>query len=78
MYTPRELFAAVESALTEGGYTVEDSELRWEAKNETAVATEKALQNMRLMSELEDLDDVQSVASNLAMTDEVIAAFETA
>lgn len=78
VYTPRELFAAVESALTEGGYTVEDSELRWEAKNETAVATEKALQNMRLMSELEDLDDVQSVASNLAMTDEVIAAFETA
>jgi transcriptional/translational regulatory protein YebC/TACO1 len=34
--------------------------------------------NMRLMNELEELDDVQSVASNLQITDEVIAAFETA
>lgn len=78
VFTPRELFAAVEQALAEAGYTVEESELRWEAKNESTVATDKALQNMRLMTDLEDLDDVQSVASNLAMTDEVIAAFETA
>ena len=78
VYTPREMFGAVEQALTEAGYEIDESELRWEAKNETSVPTDKALQNMRLMSELEDLDDVQSVASNLAMTDEVIAAFETA
>lgn len=78
VYTPRELFAAVESALTGAGYTVEESELRWEAKNEVALPVDKAMANMRLMSELEDLDDVQSVASNLQITDEVIAAFETA
>lgn len=76
--TPRELLAAVETALSEAGYEIEDAELRWDAKNETSVSVEKALANMRLMSELEDLDDVQSVASNLSMTDEVIAAFETA
>lgn len=78
VYTPRELFGAVEQALSEAGYTIEESELRWEAKNETAVPVDKALSNMRLMGELEELDDVQAVASNLAMTDEVIAAFETA
>ena len=39
---------------------------------------EKAMANMRLMNDLEELDDVQSVASNLQITDEVIAAFETA
>jgi hypothetical protein len=30
------------------------------------------------MEQLEELDDVQGVASNLAITDDVIAALETA
>jgi YebC/PmpR family DNA-binding regulatory protein len=78
VYTPRELLAAVEHALTSGGYAVEEAELRWEAKNEVDLPVDKAMANMRLMNELEELDDVQSVASNLQITDEVIAAFETA
>jgi len=78
VYTPREMFAAVEHALTEAGYEVEESELRWQAKNESEIALEKALQNMRLLDSLEELDDVQSVASNLLISDEVIAALETA
>ncbi len=78
VYTPREMFAAVESALAENGYEIGDGELRWEAKNESEIAVEKAVQNMRLMEQLEELDDVQSVASNLAITDDVINALETA
>jgi YebC/PmpR family DNA-binding regulatory protein len=78
VYTPREQFAAVEAALSNAGYQIEESELKWEAKNETELPPDKALANLRLMSDLEELDDVQSVASNLLMSDEVIAAFETA
>jgi YebC/PmpR family DNA-binding regulatory protein len=78
IYTPRELFAAVETALTEAGYTIDDAELRWEPNNETNVSVDKAVQNMKLLDTLEELDDVQSVASNLQITDEVMAAFETA
>lgn len=78
VYTPRELFAAVEQALTEAGYEIDESELRWEAKNETELALEKALQNMRLQEHLEELDDVQAVASNLLITDQLITALETA
>jgi transcriptional/translational regulatory protein YebC/TACO1 len=78
VYTPREQLAAVETALTNAGYEVEEGELRWEAKNEVALPVDKAMANMRLMNELEELDDVQTVASNLQITDEVIAAFETA
>jgi YebC/PmpR family DNA-binding regulatory protein len=78
VYTPRELLAVVENALTAAGYEVEDSGLRWEAKNETDVAADKALQNMRLMEHLEELDDVQAVSSNLMITDDLMAAFETA
>lgn len=78
IFTPREQFAAVEEALTNAGYEIDESELKWDAKNEAELPMDKALQNMRLMNELEELDDVQSVSSNLMMTDEVIAAFETA
>jgi YebC/PmpR family DNA-binding regulatory protein len=78
VYTPRERYAAVEEALTAAGYEIDEAELRWEPKNETEVATDKAVQNMRLLDTLEELDDVQMVASNLMITDEIAAAFETA
>lgn len=77
VYTPREEYGAVEQALTEAGYEFEDSELRWFPQNEIEVATNKAIQNMRLMEQLEESDDVQSVASNLSITDEVMTAFES-
>jgi transcriptional/translational regulatory protein YebC/TACO1 len=76
VYTPREMLNAVETALTDAGYAVDEAQLKWESKNETEVPLDKALINMRLMSDLEELDDVQSVASNLLITDDVITAFE--
>jgi YebC/PmpR family DNA-binding regulatory protein len=76
IYSPREAFAAVEKALLDAKYEIEEGELRWIAQNETELPAEKAIQNMKLMRKLEDLDDVQTVASNLAMTDEVLEAFE--
>ena len=78
VYTPREMFGAVEQALTDAGYNVTEAELRWEATNETELASDKAMQNMRLQERLEDLDDVQSVASNLLITEELAVAFEAA
>lgn len=76
--TPRELLAAVENVLTQAGYEVDESQLRWQAKNEAELPTDKALQNMRLMENLEELDDVDAVASNLQITDAIVEAFETA
>ena len=78
VYTPRDLYGAVDQALTEASYESAESELRWMAKIETEVSIEKAMQNMRLMNELEELEDVQSVASNLLITDDALSAFETA
>ncbi len=78
VYTPRDAFGAVEQALNDGGYEIASSELRWIAKNESEVGPDRAVQNLRLMNDLEDLDDVQTVASNLMITDEALAAFETA
>ena len=72
------MFGAVEQALTDGGYEIEEAELRWQPTNETELPVEKALANMRLLERLEELDDVQSVSSNLMITSELASAFETA
>ena len=77
VYTPRDDYGAVESALTEAGYQFESSELRWFPQNELEIPTSKALQNMRLMEQLEESDDVQTVASNLNITDAALEAFES-
>ena len=76
VHTPRELFATVEQTLIDAGCKVDESELRWEPKNESELPVEKALKNIRLMEKLEELDDVQSVSSNLLLTTEIVAAFE--
>ena len=78
VYTPREQFAAVEQALREAGYKTDEAELRWFAKNEVEVSGKAGASNMKLMEKLEELDDVQSVASNLYITEEIMKAFETA
>lgn len=77
VYAARDDFGAVEQALTDAGYELEDCELRWFPQNEVEVPTGKALQNMRLMEQLEEADDVQTVSTNLNITDEVLAAFGT-
>jgi YebC/PmpR family DNA-binding regulatory protein len=78
VYTPREMFGAVEQALIAAGYEVAEGELPWEAKNESELSVDKAIQNMKLQESLEELDDVQAVASNLMITDDIVSAFETA
>jgi len=78
VYTPREAFGAVESALTDGGYELDNPELRWIPQNESEVSLSNAVKNMKLMERLEELDDVQSVSSNLAITSDIISAFESA
>jgi transcriptional/translational regulatory protein YebC/TACO1 len=78
VYTPREALAAVETALTEKGYKVADSHLIWIPKTELELDTEAAVQILGMLEKLEELDDIQAVASNLNITDEVAKAMETA
>lgn len=78
VYTPREKLGTVEQALTENSFEVDESQLIWEPKNETELPVDRALSNMKIMDRIEELDDVQSVASNLSITEELSAAFETA
>jgi len=70
--------AAVRDALTEAGYEIEDLELAMIPKLETELPVDQAMKVMGLLERLEDLDDVQKVYSNLAMSDELAAALEAA
>jgi len=78
VFTPRESLTTVEHKLVENGYKVSDSQLSWVPKNETDLDTSQSVQVMNLIEKLEELDDVQAVASTLHITDEVVNAFETA
>jgi YebC/PmpR family DNA-binding regulatory protein len=78
VYTPRAALASVEHKLVESGYKVSDSSLSWIAKNEVDLDTNHSVQIMNLVEKLEELDDVQAVASTLHITDEIANAFETA
>lgn len=78
IYTPREELAKVATALEAAGYTVQERELIWMPQNELELEKDQALQVMGLIEKLEDLDDVQTVASNLNLTDEVAEALAAA
>ncbi|MCA9915712.1 MAG: YebC/PmpR family DNA-binding transcriptional regulator, partial [Anaerolineae bacterium] len=60
------------------GFSIDDAELRWFPQNELSVEDKVAVKNLRIMEKLEELDDVQSVSSNLSITEGALAALETA
>jgi YebC/PmpR family DNA-binding regulatory protein len=78
VYTPRDEFGPVVHALEDAGLTITERELFWQANNEIELPTDQAVQVMHLIEKLEELDDVQQVASNLNITDEVAEALEAA
>jgi len=69
---------AVRDALIEAGYEIEDVELAMIPKMEMELPVEQAMKVMGLLERLEDLDDVQKVYSNLAMSDELVSELEAA
>jgi len=78
VYTPRDELAEVARVLRDSGYTIEDSELTWVAKNEIALDKDATLKIMAMIEKLEELDDVQHVSSNLEISDEALEALTAA
>jgi YebC/PmpR family DNA-binding regulatory protein len=70
--TPGEL-EAVRSALEAGGIPVESAEATMIAKNTVEVDSQRARQNLRLVENLEDLDDVQRVTANFDIPEDIFA-----
>jgi transcriptional/translational regulatory protein YebC/TACO1 len=66
----------VRDELTKRKIHVENAEITMIPKQPAALPDEAAIQAMKLIEQLEELDDVQKVTSNLDLNDEVIAKFE--
>ena len=74
VYTePADLHKVAEQ-LTTAGYEPESIELIMKAKDLMAPEQDVAVKALRLLEKLEDLDDVQTVYSNIDISDDVLAA----
>ncbi|MDG5767499.1 YebC/PmpR family DNA-binding transcriptional regulator [Balneolales bacterium ANBcel1] len=74
--TLREDLAAVRTHLEQAGYTINNADLQWIPKTEVKLDESTALTNFKLMSFLEDNDDVSNVFNNMKMDDETLAVAE--
>ena len=74
--TRREDLFAVHKQLEELGYTITNAELQWIPATELKVNDTAALTNFKLMSYLEDNDDVSNVFNNMKMDEETMAIAE--
>jgi YebC/PmpR family DNA-binding regulatory protein len=76
IYTMPEDFMAVREALESAGVTVDSSEVSMIPQTTVDLEEKPALQNLRLLHKLEELDEVQLVSSNINFTDDVLEKFE--
>jgi YebC/PmpR family DNA-binding regulatory protein len=75
IYTKPEDFEAVRKALVEAGYEPASSEIERVPSTTVPLEDKEALQALRLLDRLEDLDDVQRVYSNADFPDAVLAEY---
>jgi YebC/PmpR family DNA-binding regulatory protein len=75
IYTTPETLDAVRRALGEAGIPVESAEISQVPKNTVELDRQKAEAALRLLDNLDELDDVQRVASNADFPEEVLAAY---
>ncbi|MFQ5922951.1 MAG: YebC/PmpR family DNA-binding transcriptional regulator [Anaerolineales bacterium] len=75
---PVEAYKAISDALESMGVKAADASLRMIPNSVVSLPAGESLQVMRMIEHIEDLDDVQSVFSNLDVTEEAVALLETA
>ena len=78
VYTELDNLRDVRSALVDSGYSLGEVSVIYDPSNPIELETGDALQVMKLIETLEDLDDVQNVYSTLQISDEAIVALEMA
>jgi YebC/PmpR family DNA-binding regulatory protein len=73
IYTETQDLHKVQEQLAGAGMTIESAELIMKPKDPVEPDTDTAVKVIRLVEKLEDLDDVQTVYTNLHLTDDVMA-----
>ena len=78
VYTASEDFEAVRTGLEQAGVRMESADLKMIPSTWAEVDEKTTLQAMKLIEDLEDLDDVQNVYSNLYISDDLLEKYEAA
>lgn len=78
IYCSLDTFHSVQAALESAGIEMEEANVFYDPNSPLELPSDQALQIMHLIEKLEELDDVQNVYSTLDVTDEAMAAMETA
>jgi YebC/PmpR family DNA-binding regulatory protein len=73
IYAPAESFHAVVQALEQAGVKPKTSELRMEPNQKMELDPDSTVQVMKLIEQIEELDEVQNVYTNLEFTDAALA-----
>jgi YebC/PmpR family DNA-binding regulatory protein len=76
IYTIPQKLEEVRAALEKEKVTVESAEVSMIAKQTIDLDEKQSVQTMKMVETLEELDDVQSVASNVNFSDAALAAYE--
>jgi len=76
IYTMPGDFEAVRAALDKENIPIVSSEVSMIAKTTLELEEKQALQTLKLISKLEDLDEVQSVSSNVDFTESVLDKYQ--
>jgi YebC/PmpR family DNA-binding regulatory protein len=78
IYASPENYHAVLHALEKAGAKIKESELRLEPNQKLELDPESTVQVMKLIEQLEELDEVQNVYTNVEFTDAALAVMATA
>jgi len=76
--SPLESFSAVRDAIEKARMTITNAELTMVPESTVKVSGHQAEQVLKLLEDLEDHDDVQSVSANFDIDEEVMAQFSAA
>ena len=76
IFTTPEDFMTVRQKLEEDGIEIYSSEVTMIPQTTLDLEEKPALQNLRLLQKLEELDEVQTVSSNVHFTDDILEKFE--
>ena len=76
VYTTPQKLEEVRTALEKEKIAVESAEVSMIAKQTIDLDEKQSVQTMKMVENLEELDDVQSVASNVNFSDAALAAYE--
>ena len=78
IFAPLESFKIINEKLKSAGVEIDEADLQYIPNQEIALDKEKTLKIMRVIEQLEELDDVQSVFSNLTISEAALKELEGA